>query len=138
MDEAEGFQCLGQSNWTICNMYFQPLLFWKFSNLFIFILGGQFLLPQSANNGKREFYQTQKWMRQRVSSALGIQTGPYASHYTPFVLAIFQLFHSHTGRPILIAPESQYWEKGNFSTQNWMRQRVSSACLIQTGPLAAH
>ena len=26
------------------------------------------------------------------------------------------LFHLHTGRPILITPEGQYWEKGNFST----------------------
>ena len=31
---------------------FKPLLFWKFSNFFTFILGGQFLLPQRANNGE--------------------------------------------------------------------------------------
>ena len=38
----------------------------------------QFLLPQRTINGKREFLQPQKWMRQRVFSALGIQTGPFA------------------------------------------------------------
>ena len=38
----------------------EPLLFTKFSNFFTFILGGQFLLPQGANNEKREFTQLQK------------------------------------------------------------------------------
>ena len=33
---------------------FKPLLFWKFSNFFPFILGGQFLLPQRSNNGTIE------------------------------------------------------------------------------------
>ena len=56
----------------------KPLLCPEISNFFTFILGGQFLLPQRANNGKREFSQLQKWMRQRVFSALGIQTGPFA------------------------------------------------------------
>ena len=31
---------------------FEPLLFQNFSNFFTFILGGQFLLPQRANNGR--------------------------------------------------------------------------------------
>ena len=44
----QGFLCLGHSNKAI----FSPLLFPNFYNLFTFILGGQFLLPQRANNGK--------------------------------------------------------------------------------------
>ena len=56
----------------------KPLLFWKFSNFFNFMLGGQFLLPQKANNGKREILQPQNWMRQRVFSAWNTQTGPFA------------------------------------------------------------
>ena len=109
LNEKEGFQCLGQSNWTICirlnpfwignflsfslsyweaNSYyprgpimgkgnssnpkigwergfsvpgafeldhlqpFKPLLFWKFSIFFSFILGGHFLLPQGPIKGK--------------------------------------------------------------------------------------
>ena len=35
----------------------------KFSHFFTFILGGQFLLPQRANNGKRAFTQLLNWMR---------------------------------------------------------------------------
>ena len=36
---------------------FKPLLFQTFSTFFTFILGGQFLLPQRANNGKEGFIQ---------------------------------------------------------------------------------
>ena len=71
---------------------FEPLLFLKFQNFFTFILGGQFLLPQRANNGKREFPQLQNWMRQRGFRAWGIQTGPFASLCTFHFLKIFHLF----------------------------------------------
>ena len=47
----------------------EPILFSKFYNFFTFILGGQFLLPQRANNEKREFTQLQKWTRQRACSS---------------------------------------------------------------------
>ena len=43
------------------------------------LLDFDLLLPQRANMEKRKFYQPQNWMRQRVFSALGIQTGPFAS-----------------------------------------------------------
>ena len=56
----------------------KPFLFRKFSHFFTFILGGQFLLPQRANNVKRKFIQPQMWMRKRAFSAWGIQTGPFA------------------------------------------------------------
>ena len=142
LDETEGFQCLGHSNWTMCsplspfcskrlstfslsyweaNSYyprgpimgkgnssnpksgwdrgfsvpgtfkldhlqpFEPILSWKIFNFFTFILGGQFLLPQWANIGKWEFTQLQNWMRQRVFSARGIQTGPFESHEAAFL-----------------------------------------------------
>ena len=58
----------------------KSLLFPHFYNFLTSILGGQFLLPQRANNGKREFFQLQNWMRQRVSSAWDIQTVPFAAH----------------------------------------------------------
>ena len=57
---------------------YQPLLFSNVSNCFTFILGRPFLLPQRANNGKGEFSQLEKWMRQRGLSAWGNQTGPFA------------------------------------------------------------
>ena len=58
---------------------FEPLLSSEFSNFFTFILGGQFLLPQRANNGKREFIELQNWMRQRILGAWAIHSGPFAS-----------------------------------------------------------
>ena len=85
----------------------KPLLFPNFYNFFTFILGGQFLSPQRANNGKREFIQLQNWMRQRGLGAKAIPSGPYESLWATFVLENFQLFHFHTGRPILITPEGQ-------------------------------
>ena len=85
----------------------KPLLLQKISNFFTFILGGQFLLPQRANNGRGEFIQLQNWMRQWVFSAWGIQTGPFAACLAPFVLIIFQLFNFILGSPILITPEGQ-------------------------------
>ena len=55
----------------------RPIFSPKFPQFFTFILGGQFLLPQRANNEKREFTQLQKWTRQRGLCAWGIQTGPF-------------------------------------------------------------
>ena len=53
---------------------FKPLLFLKFSTCFTFILGGQFLLPQRANNEKREFPQLKNWMKCRSVVAWGIHS----------------------------------------------------------------
>ena len=75
----------------------QPILFWDISIFFIFILGRPFLLPQRANNEKREFSQPKKWMIQRILSAWGIQTGPFAVLWANFVLEFSQLFHLHIG-----------------------------------------
>ena len=61
----------------------------------------------ASSNGIRGFIQLQNWMRQRGFSAWGIQTGPFAACWAPFVLKIVQLFHFHTGESNLIAPESQ-------------------------------
>ena len=58
---------------------FQSILFWQFSICITFILGGQFFLPQRANSERREFFQLQKWMRQRSFYAWGIQTGPFTA-----------------------------------------------------------
>ena len=74
-----GFWFLLKYNWTICSPL-SHFLFPHFDIFFTFILGGQFLLPQNANIGKRAISQLQNWMRQRVSSAWGIQTGPFAAH----------------------------------------------------------
>ena len=82
--------------------------------------------------------QLQNWMRQRGFGALTIQTGPFAAPGAHFVLEDFQLFHFHTGRPILITPEGKYWGKSNFPTPKLDETGVSSARVIHTGPFAAH
>ena len=79
----------------------------KIFNFSTFILGGQLLLPQRANKEKSELFQLQNWMRQRDSSAWGIQYRPCAAHYAHLVPKDFQLFHFHTGRPIIITPDGQ-------------------------------
>ena len=84
---------------------FELILSQKIFIFFTFILGGQFLLPQRANMQEREFSQLQNWIRHRGLGAWGIQTGPFAAHWAHFVPKDFQLFHLHTGRPILITPE---------------------------------
>ena len=107
---------------------FKLLLFWEFSNFFTFILGGQFLLPQRANNGKREFFQPQKWMRQRVFSALDIQTGPFASLLTPFVQGNFHVFTFILGGQFLLPQRANNRKREFFQPQNWMRVGFECLC----------
>ena len=44
-------------------------------------------------------------MKEANFSAWGIHTGPFAAYEDNLAIQIFQLFHFHTGRPILITPE---------------------------------
>ena len=107
---------------------FKPLLFWKFFIFFTFILGGQFLLPQRANNGERKFTQLQNWVRQMDFNAWGIQTGPFAAHSAYLIMNFFHLFHFHTGEPFLITPEGQYWGSGIHPTPK-LNETVGFQCL---------
>ena len=84
---------------------FKPILFLQFTISLSFILGGQFLLSQRANCEKGGKVQLQMWIRQRVLSAWGLQTGPFESLYAHFILANLIFFHLYTERPILITPE---------------------------------
>ena len=114
---------------------FEQILSQKIFNFFIFILGGQFLLPQRANMKKREFIQLQNWMRQRGLSAWGIQTGPFAALWAHFALKDFSLSY---WEPISYYPRGLIMEKREFiQLQNWMRHRGFSAWGIQTGTFAA-
>ena len=92
---------------------FKPLLFPKFSNFFTFILGGQFLFPQRANNEKREFTWLKNWIRQGGLCARAIQSGPFASLWATFVVENFQFFHFHTGRANSYYPRGLIMGKGN-------------------------
>ena len=55
---------------------FKPILFWKIFNFFPFILGSQFLIPQSANNGSWENFPFPIWMRMR-----GLVPGAFKLEY---------------------------------------------------------
>ena len=92
----------------------KPLFLPYFCNFFTSIPGVTSYYPEV-----EEFIQPQNWMRQRGFGAWGIQTGPFAALCTSHFLKLFHhfhLLHFHTGRPILITPEGQYWEKGILPT----------------------
>ena len=100
MDETGGFGCQGHSIWTICIPLspFCPEIFPTFPSSY---WGANSYYPRGLIMGKREIFQLQNWMTQRVLSAWGIHTGPFASHSIPFVMKIFHLFRLHTGSPFL-------------------------------------
>ena len=52
-------------------------------------------------------------------------------------MTIFQLFHFHTGEPILITPGENNGKEEFIQLQKRMRQGVLGAWGIQTGPFAA-
>ena len=71
----------GLSAWGIQTGPFAPCyanFIFQILQLFHFHTGGQILLPQRANNEKREFTQPQKWKGQMGFTAWGIQIGPFA------------------------------------------------------------
>ena len=85
----------------------EPILSQKIFNFSTFILGGQFLLPQRANNGKREFIQLQNLMRQRGYQCLGHSNLTICSPLSPFCPKIFSTFSLSYWEPILFTPEVQ-------------------------------
>ena len=46
-------------------------------------------------------------MIQQIFNAWDIQTGPFAAPYDHLVQKLSELFHLHTGEPILITPVGQ-------------------------------
>ena len=54
-------------------------------------------------------------MRHGDFDTLGIQTVPFAGLRVKFILKCSQIFHFHTGEPILITPEGQFWGKEELS-----------------------
>ena len=107
---------------------FEPILSKRIFNFFTFILGGQFLLPQKANNQKREFFQPQ----------IGAFQLDHLQPFEPILSQkIFNFFTFILGGQFLL-PQRDNMKKRDFTQlQNWMRQRGFSAWGIQTGPFAA-
>ena len=103
MDETEGFQCLGHSNWTICSplSQFCSEIFQTFD---FHTPEANFFIPQE--EGKLEFSQPEWDTRDSVPGALKLD------HLQPF-------------KPIL------FWNFSNFFTfilgsQFWLPQRANN------------
>ena len=71
---------------------FKPILFWKISYFFTFILGSQFLLPQRANNGKREILATSNLDETGRFQCLGHSNWTYCSPLSQFCSECFPTF----------------------------------------------
>ena len=71
----------------------KPILFLKFYNFITFVLGGQFLLPQTGGSQKWENGNLPTLVRCRFFSAWGIQTGPFATDLANFFLVKFKFFY---------------------------------------------
>ena len=93
-------------------------------NLVHLYTGRPILLLQRTNGEKREIFQFENWMRLRGLGAWGIQSGPFAALWAHSVLAIFNLVHLYTGRPILITPEGYLWEK-EIPMKVWTRLKAT-------------
>ena len=84
---------------------FKPILSWNFSNFFTFILGSQFLLPQRANNGKREILPTSNMDETEGFQCLGPSNWTTCSPLSQFHSEHFQTLSLSYWGPILITPE---------------------------------
>ena len=90
---------------------FEPILYQQMFNFCTFILGGQFLLPQRANNEKREFSQLQKWARQKSLGAWGVQNGPFPATLARILPKILHHLDLYTGAPFSYYPRGQKRDK---------------------------
>ena len=78
MDETEGIECLGHSNWTICSplSHFCPEIFSTFS---LSYWGANSYYPRGLILGVGRITHLPIWMTERGFSVWGIQTGPFAA-----------------------------------------------------------
>ena len=117
---------------------FKPILFWNISNFFTFILGSQFLLPQRANNGKREILATSNLDETEGIQCLGPSNWTTCSPLSHFCSGKFPILSLSYWGANSYYPRGLIMGKGKFlQLPNWMKLRGFSAWGIQTGPLAA-
>ena len=91
-DEAEGFECLGYSNWTICSLlsHFCPDEFPTFSLLY---WGAHSLLPPEGQYWEKRILTPPK---KDETEGFGYLGHTYKlDHLHTFILKILQLFHCH-------------------------------------------
>ena len=115
---------------------FKPILFWKFSICFIFILGGHFLLPQRANSEKGEKSNSRNgWdLGFWVPGAFKLD---HLHHFKPIWFLEFSICFTFILGDHFLLPQRANTEKREICQfQKWMRQRGLGAWDIQTGVLA--
>ena len=81
---------------------FEPFLFWQFSICFIFILGGQFLLPRRTNCEKGGHFPFSEMGETRHFQCLGHSNWTICSPWSPFCSGNFQFV------------SSLYWEANSY------------------------
>ena len=94
---------------------FKPILFWNFSNSFTFMLGSPFLLPQRANNGKREILATSNLDETEGFQCLGHSNWTICSPLSPFCSEIFPTFSLSYWGAHSYYPRGPIMRKGNSS-----------------------
>ena len=94
---------------------FEPILFQKVFNFFIFILGGQFLLPQRANNGASGILPTSKWNDTGDFACLGHSYWTICIPLNPFCSENFPSFSLSYWEANSYYPRGPIMGKGNSS-----------------------
>ena len=136
MDETEGFQCLGHSNWTICRPL-SPFCSEIFSTFSLSYWGAHSYYPRGPIMGKGNSPSSQYGWDWGVSLP-GAFKLDHLQAFKPILFWNFSNFLTFIlGSPFLL-PQRANNEKGEFSQLPiWMRLRGFSAWGIQTGPIAA-
>ena len=136
MDETEGFQCLGHSNWTICS----PLShFWFqiFTTLSLSYWEANSYSPRGLimDNGD---HPTQELNESGNFECLGHSNWTICSPLSPFCSESFPNFFTFMlGSPFLLPQRANYGRGEFFQLPIWIRQSCFSPWGIQTGPFAA-
>merc|ERR1739836_54140 len=106
--------------------------------LFHFHTGGQFLLPQRANNGSWENFPSPNMHDTEGFECLGHSNWTICSPLSPFCSEKFPSFSLSYWGANSYYPRGPIMGVGRISPfPIWMRQRGLSAWGIQTGPFAA-
>ena len=136
MDDTQGFQYLGHSNWTICSLlnWFCSKILPPFWSLF---WGGQFLITPERGAGNEKRNSPKNWWLTEVTVLMAFKL----DHLQPVELIMFQNFTILLifilGRPIPYYPRERGWKFEKGFTQKWRTHRGFSTWGIQTGPFAA-
>ena len=119
MDETDGVSVPGALKLDHLHPY-KPILLMQFLICLTFILSSQSLLSQRVNSEKREFSQLQQWMGQMGFQCPGHSNWTICTPLSPFYSS--SLNFPVGGQFLLSQRASQYWGKGNFQLQKWLRQ----------------